>query len=294
MGEQTSAGWISRLRLGAWCRFWLGLATGLVGLCVVIEIVRGIYSHGWEHAFVAVVEYVGRFTWLAEFQTFLTGVAAVAAAAYSIREIRRQIRKSDQAARRQIDHEKAMEAARVSAKRAAARAVLPLALAEISDFAERTGEALRDVHGLCAGGILPGGAILPPIPTLPKDIIDPIKEMIELLEPGNRNFLWQMLVRIQVLQSRLSGMIQSHTRPGSFVTESNVEAYILDACEIYARSSGTYKFARGVHDNLPEKLIHKDIATALHQVGIFDALYDDLVRKYDLTSNKKWGERWGG
>lgn len=273
-------------------KFYIGLAVGLVALCICIEATKVVFSRPPLATFDAITWWIGRFRWLYDYQTIIAGAAALYAARWSVRAIESQIQQADDANKAQLAQVEQIEADRKDARRSAARAVLPLALASVSQYAERTAETLRVVHPHCVGGVLPAAIPLPTFPGLPENIITPIKEMIEAADKEDRSFIWQMLVRIQVLQSRISSLVSSHARPGSFVTSSNLEAYILDAAEIYARASRLFEFARGAAEHPPSHLINRNVAQALSTMGVFDDLHDELVRRFDLDTDRKWGERW--
>lgn len=276
-----------------WLRFWIAFGAGIVIACAVIEIVRGLYiSPSPQSAFFEVIAYIGRFHWLYDFQTLLTGLAAVAAATASIKALREQIRSSEASVQKQIDHEREVEADRIDARRASSRAVLPLALAALSRFAEKSGEALKITRDQCVEHALPKNINLPSFPDLPTESIAPLKEMVELSTRAERAFLWNLLNRIQVFQSRVDALRANHLQHGHVIVDLNIDALLLDAAEIYARSSKVLEFARGARDEMPERVSRLEMAEALRGVGITDELYDEIVNRYRLSTDEAWEPRW--
>lgn len=255
---------------------------------MAIEVVRGIYHQGAQGAFFATVAYIGRLTWLSDFQTLLTGAAAVAAAFVSVREVRRQIRKADQVARRQLQHEKDMEAARVSAKEVAARSVLPLALSDISDYSEACSRSLENVLSQCVNRRLPTTASIPAWPEFPMGAIDVLREVIEHSSGYSRQSCANLVGTLQVHRSRLHGLQRNVNKPGHITLSLNIERYIVDTAEIYAQASALYEYARRPELERPATVSFKDVGTALKLLSVDPLIEDQLVERYDLTSNSRW------
>ncbi|MGV2069101.1 hypothetical protein [Agrobacterium sp. 22-226-1] len=191
---------------GARAQFWTGFSLGIVCTSVAIQTVISIAEIGPANAFFLTLKWVGTFEWLREFQTLITGVGAVCAAWLSVRAVRDQIKLSEDATAKQIKHMDGLEVARVEAKRAAARAVLPLALSTLAEYSSEMCEKLYEVLNECNAGILPKTAKLPSFLEFPEEVVSSIKEMIEYAKPNDRNFFWQTLLRVQVLRARLKGL----------------------------------------------------------------------------------------
>jgi len=270
-------------------RFFAGLAAGIFILAVCIEAVRAIAERGWVGTFDGVLWWLGRFRWLYDYQTFLTGAAAVAAATFSIRAVRDQIKASDKAVQRQIDHAKQLEADRRDAKRAAARATLPLALSAINDYARECIQSLLTVLDACQPGrVLPKTVILPTFPSVPSEGISALKEMVEFSEPPERKFISLFLTSIQVQRTRILGLIEGHQNPHHIISELNIKRYIVDALEIYSQAEGLYGFGRGKIQRIPDGITYEQIGQSLGKVGIYDDLAEELTDLYGLTGQKKW------
>jgi len=274
-----------RLQVGVWCRFWFGLAAGLVGLCVAIEIVRVIYRRGWVEAFFAVVEYVGQFTWLIQFQTLLTGMAAVAAAAFSVRAVRDQIAADERGVQRQLEFAAAVEADGRQSRYEAALAVLPLSISLVMDVLRERASALRRCIDLCRGPTLPHRVALPAFPPFPSNVVSDLKEAIELAAPDSRQAYRRLLVAMQVQDARLTALSQYDKNPELTIVRANLLAYVLGEAEVSARALQIYLAARK-NDSRPLSNISKrEAMSAMFQIGIYDELRDELVRTFDLNSD---------
>lgn len=280
------------LNFGTRAQFWVGFVLGILSISVAIETVIKVSERGATGAFFSTLEWIGTFQWLQDYQTLITGVGAVCAAWLSVRAIRDQIKSSEDAANKQIKHSADMEATRVDAKRAAARAVLPLALSTLTEYSTETSEKLVNVLQQCNEGRFPKTAILPSFVEFPEEIISSIKEMIEYAAPDDRNYFWQTLLRVQVLRARLKGLTDAHLKPHSNITKNNIQAYILDSVEITTRAGALFDFGRGAKDRPPGFVTRDQMQSALRFVVIDEAEIYEIVEKYDLKGDRRWGEKW--
>jgi len=280
MACDTIRGWGAvKTRLSDWNKFWIALGAGFLGLCIAVEIVRAIYNHGWQKTFFATVEYIGQLTWLSEFQTLLTGAAAVLAATLSVRAVKDQIRASDEAVQRQIDHEKALEAKRIEAKRDAARAVLPLTLSSICDYAHTCGKTLHLMLRQNANNIRARKGQVPQFRSVPDEAMRALKEMIEFLERPERLLFANLIGEIQVQSARIRGL-QDESRSAGGVPAANIESYIADSLVIYAQASTLFDFARGDTETVPIEASDECVRSAILSFGIYDlGLRSRLYRK---------------
>lgn len=265
---------------------------GILILSAAIEAVMKVSDHGPAEAFFSTLEWIGTFEWLREYQTLLTGFAAVYAAWLSVRAVRDQIRSSEAAATKQIDHTEKLEIARVDAKRAAARAVLPLALSTLTEYSDETSEKLVGVLKQCINGVLPKTASVPSFVEFPEEVVSSIKEMIEYGAPDDRNYFWQTLLKVQVLRARLKALVDEHSKSHSIIGKSNIQAYILDSVEIGVRSGSLFDFGRGAKDRPPEFVTKQQMQERLRFVILEDDEVTEIVEKYDLNGDRRWGERW--
>lgn len=264
-----------RFDAGMWKKS-IGVLGGLTAGVIIGAVGRQLWLVADRHSLAPLLDdaivAVGSLRWVDT--TLVTGMLAVAAAYFTIRQSEKQ------------------ENQRIDAKYAAARAVLPLALSQVSQYSDELAESLRETLDLCVHGILPKTATMPDYPELPPDLLEPIKEMIEHSGADDRRMLWQMLIRIQIIRTRIAELKKSHARTSSIVSDLNLHAYIVDAAEIHARASALFQFARGAQKRPPKIVTGAMMASALLQVGIYDDLHEHLVKKYGLSGPKQWGENW--
>ncbi|MVA71481.1 hypothetical protein GOZ81_10380 [Agrobacterium vitis] len=264
----------------------VGFSLGLLVFAVGREI--AIDPRPWPQLISDALRVVGRLGWIDT--TLVTGLAAVAAAVFSIRAVAAQIKASDAAVQRQIDHATLIEKNRNDAKHTAIRAAIPLALSDLINYCVATLEVLETTHGQCVSGVLPKIALLANFPTPPKTVVSDLKELIEFSKSEDRRFIWQILVSFQILQARLAGLRESHSSATSIVMELNVEAYIVNAADLMARVSAYFNYARGFASVPPKLVTRSEVAGAMSAV-IWHMSLSTILARYRLTSDEPW-EPW--
>ncbi|MGR9204177.1 hypothetical protein ACU8OG_09580 [Rhizobium leguminosarum] len=236
--------------------FAIGMLLGLLVFAVGREMWWAFSVQPWGVAVSKAVTAVGSLKWIDT--TLATGLAAVAAAYFSVRAVHSQINQAERTEQRRND-----------AKRAAARAVLPLTLSKLCGYAKDSSEAMLTLRAVCVSGILPRTAALPQFPAIPDAAITDLKELIEYLDPGDRRTIAELIGDLQVQAARMLG-IEADRRGISSVTLHNIETYVGDAAKIYARSSMLFDYARGKTDIIPTTISLRDSRTATHMVNIYD------------------------
>ncbi|WJR68137.1 hypothetical protein QTA58_05095 [Neorhizobium sp. CSC1952] len=224
---------------------------------------------------------VGSLSWVDT--TLVTGLAAVTAAALSIRAVKDQIRASDAAVQRQIEHGVLVEKNRRDAKRAAARATLPIYLSIICDYAETNGRSLYSLVRQCVDWTLPRSVPLPEFPEIPFEAATALRELVELSDASERVFLGSLLGEMQVQSSRLRGL--ERDRSAGIVAQHNLESYLADSVEIYARASELFDFGRDPNAKIPDSLSENAIGTGLHVMGVWDDEISTRVRRQVVRSS---------
>ncbi|RVK81371.1 hypothetical protein CN157_04970 [Sinorhizobium meliloti] len=260
-------------------RFLAAVVAGLVGLAISIEIVKALATHSPADSFDAVIGWVGTFQWLETYQTLIAGLAALLAARWSVRAILLQIKKDDRAVRAQMLQVERIEKERKEAKHTAARATLPLSLSALSNYAQTCGLLLHGLLRSCQDEILPASVKVPEFPTLPDGAIATIKELVEFSDPALVRTLSQLTAKLQVQSSRLRGL-KRDLGVREIVNQQSLEAYALDAVEIYARCSELFAYGRFENEEPPPELTVRTIANAVHSIGIFDDFYEILVERW--------------
>lgn len=148
------------------------------------------------------------------------------------------------AIKKQIDQSEAQESARLRRRFAAARAVLPLTISRIHEYAFQCCKSLQELAQKNTRG---DGAMPWVPPALPADSLTALREFIEAATEAQATPIVRLLSRIQVQSGRLYTLTQSKDRHN----QQELMQYIVDTVEIGALSAALYSFARGVTEDPP-------------------------------------------
>ena len=168
-------------------------------------------------------------TILSEYQTLLAGLLALGSAVVAAILLHQQTRQA-----RELENERRL------GQREAARSWLSLHVSSIIRYADGMGKGVYRLIEQCQGEALPKDAEVPKFPELPMDAAIAVKEFAAFATADEAKFLALMFSSMQVLESRIRGMIEE---PGGKVL-SNLEAYLEDAAELYARAEALLGYAR--------------------------------------------------
>lgn len=208
-----------------------------------------------------------------DWQSLLAGLFAILAAGIGWVAISRQVRWADE-----------QEQARVRRQHAAARAMLPLALAGLSDY--QCVEALLPLYTGGAGERIfePEGGW--PRPEVPASPMEGLRAMVEAAIGLEGKAIATLLARLQVQASRLRSLAREFRRPETTVVRSNIEQYIVDTVELQARADALFLFARGDGDHLSIEVEPSEqrINSAAFSLGLypgrFQGITDRIGRQY--------------
>ena len=196
-------------------------------------------------------------------QTMLTGIGAVAAAALSIHFLRRQIESTER-----------QEDGRRKRRLAAARARLPLSLSSTNQYADSALILLRDCldslkkHGQVESSITLYGTL-----PIPEPAILSFEAMVEATDDDLfAALLANMISEIQVLDTRLDDL--NDLKGGSGI--KNAYSNILYAARIHAYAASIYDYARRESNDAPHGLNWDLVNSALLQNKFYDTAYPDL------------------
>jgi hypothetical protein len=67
----------------------------------------------------------------------------------------------------------------------------------------------------------------------------------------------------------------------SLITATNIEDYILDSTEVYARCAALFKFAGGESGTAPGEPTRDQIRSALNQTGFWFEEFENLHKRVD-------------
>ncbi|MDK4730344.1 hypothetical protein [Rhizobium phaseoli] len=245
--------------------FAIGILIGLLVFAISRKVLWALAARGPAVVISETLSAIGSLKWIDT--TLVTGFAAVTAAYLSVAAVRDQIKQAEQ-----------MERNRNQARHDAARAVLPLALSGICQYAIDCSAQLRTLGNQCRGGRLPSDVTIAAFPDLPSGAIATLKEFIEYSSQQDRQFVSQMVSKIQVQTARLQGMRSDRPR-GTIVLRINIDDHILDAAEIYGRATALFEYARRDTDCMPHALRAQDVYPALSVFGIWDASREGLAER---------------
>lgn len=196
-------------------------------------------------------------------------------------------------ASRQIRHVAELEVKRRSRKQMALRAVLPLGLSAISEYAEKTSGALNSLRMQCVEGALPDEVEIVKFPNVPSDTIETMAEFIEFSDDLNVRLFEKLLARIQVQSARISDLASRlGAKSGRGVIQRHsIEGYIIDAASIYAGAAAAYDYARQETEKLPSDITWDSVRSALRNMyrwkGDIPGIYEKIDRFAEKSSGPK-------
>jgi hypothetical protein len=133
---------------------------------------------------------------LYNWQTLISGLLALGAAIAGIVYLHRQIRQTEE-----------LEGKRRAKKLAAIRAVGPLALSAIGEYAKQCTNVLKALHVQCGTGLaLPSSSVA--LPDVPNETITLFSDFIEYSDDDEADLIEELMRDIQVQQSRLRGLVR--------------------------------------------------------------------------------------
>jgi hypothetical protein len=212
---------------------------------------------------------------LDHWQTLLTGVLALVGAIATVFYIHRQIKQADD-----------LENARRRREEIAARAVLPLALTRVVQYAI---QCLRVIRDHSARPVMPGAPLGPEmdIPTVQGDVVGALQACVRYGDERVVSQISTLLALLQVQRARLGELIsRSSQRPDRRITRFEAMGAMTDAAEVHAKASALFDYGRETAD-MRARSTREEIDSAFFQVGIVTADENDL----DQVLNGRYGGR---
>lgn len=219
-------------------------------------------------------------SWLQRWQTLVGATVAMIAAAIAYYNTTRSIKHA-----RQLDSEKRAR------KHAALRAVLPLALSDITRYAAATVNELKELIERCDRDALPKNSASSALSAeaVPSKSLDGLAEFIEYSEAMDARLIEITLARIQIHQARLQALLVSDRSAHSVVTRHQLESLIVDAAIIYAGASSYFAYARRAVEHPPLELSWDSVTGALHNMSVwadaYPRVHEDLSRRERASPN---------
>ncbi|WP_292055512.1 hypothetical protein [Martelella sp.] len=186
---------------------------------------------------------------LYHYQTLITGIAAVLAAGASVWMVSRQITAEDR-----------REVSRRQAKKDAAIAVAPLALAAICEYAERAASYVAEFQS-SEDVALPESETPKAIDVVfPFESLTSLKELIEFVDEVERAPLMRLIADLQVIRTRLRSDLGKRFK-GQYARET-----VLRCAKIYARSSALLTYSRARGQAVPDEPEINAVSSALFSI----------------------------
>lgn len=161
----------------------------------------------------------------------------------------------------------------------AAKAFLPHVLSELIVYTKSCAALLKESIFLVNNNSEKGNLNLQ-LPILPTSYQEIFKDCIKNAEPKVAKNLAYLLNKLQIQNSRITGLYESFADKNSirikFKDNLTILGHIYDLCEIYALFYKAFEFARGI-SQFPEKdLVIGDFCNALFNLEITEVNYEDL------------------
>jgi hypothetical protein len=220
---------------------------------------------------------LGEFSkWLFRWQTLVAALVASVAAYIAFQNTTRTLK-----------HSERLENNRRNRKHAAVRAVLPLALAQVTAYGERSARDLNELVNKCNGESLPSktapASIAEP---LPSETLETLSEFIEYSDSVNVEIIEATVAWIQIHDSRIRGLFYDNHDPSGdhVVVRTEIEGRIIDAASIYAGASAVFDYARRRQSQLPRTLSWDAVRRALRNMRFWDG---DHPRLYAILEKRE-------
>jgi hypothetical protein len=188
---------------------------------------------------------------------------------------------------RSLSHAKELEDHRRRRKQAAVRALLPLALAQVLDYANRSAQGLNKLIASCQNNVLPAmSASAQLVQSLPGETLKALAEFIEYSDTVDARLIEVSVALIQMHDARVRALVEANCDPSktSIVSQEMIEARILNAATIYAGASAVFDYARRRRDYLPPDVTWDAVRHALGNMWLWE---DQHPRLYALVARRE-------
>ncbi len=220
--------------------------------------------------------------WIDQWQNLVAAAAAIVAAAVAYISAMKQIAQNGE-----------QERNRRSRKHASVRAMLPLALSQIIEYAQDSALTLNGLIPLCVSERFPpmsptNGLPLP----LPHDTLNVLSEFIEYSDEIDVSLVETMVAWIQIHDSRVRSLVLDNADPASTtsILRINIENYVIDAAAVYAAAEALFNYGRRRETQPPTStsIDWESVRGALKNMRLWDhnhpRLYQILDRRERVTN----------
>ncbi|MBB4375620.1 hypothetical protein [Bradyrhizobium sp. SBR1B] len=215
------------------------------------------------------------FKWLHNWQTLVAAGVALLAAMLAFHNTTRSLTHSEQ-----------LDFRRRARKHAAIRAMLPLALAEITRYTHESVAELKKLLEKCDEETLPKGAACEEfVRSLPTESLSTLSEFIEYSEEADVNLMEAILARVQIHDSRTRSLVTANSPySGGVVIRTELENLIIDAAIINAGTTSFFNYARRHVDRSPKELSWDMVDSALMRLDVWE---DSFPRVYEAAERRR-------
>jgi len=191
---------------------------------------------------------------------------------------------------RTLKSSRQLEYYRRSRKQAAVRAVLPMALSEMSDYSETCVDALFELLEKCENGVVRHDAAeAPEFPAIPDGVIESFSDFIEFSGSDETAIIEFMIRRTQVHWARLRDLRKDFRNKEGETSGHYIETLIIGAAVIYATASACFDYSRGKQKSPPNEISWDEVKSALNLIGYWDfdseSLHTHLARLKDADAS---------
>jgi hypothetical protein len=186
-----------------------------------------------------------------DWQTLIAGALALFGAWITVRSIKRQIKQADDAANDKIGRDER-----------AAKAILPLGLSELSQYASSCIKFLNQFYSQASTG-----TEVTNIPQLPSGVTLILQECVRSADPSVAQQIAILLGKLQIQRARLDGLIIKKRERS--LLEHEIDTNIIDAADLYARTSQLYNYARDL-DGVRQLAPSNELLSAFILAGFSD------------------------
>lgn len=204
---------------------------------------------------------------LYDWQTLVGGGAALGIGFLTIWYIRRQIKQAD-------EHVSTLRKGNL----ASARAYLPLALVEVSEFSIECLTFLKSAHhSLKAGYVSEGGSLAGSLPNVPDESLDRLTNILRYIDDTIiSKYITEIIANIQVLKSRTNGV-----QNDPYVHKLAVDDFIIQAATVSALAVHLLPYARWESEAIDENIDWEDMGRTLKQNGVIGEKFESLNKKVE-------------
>lgn len=211
--------------------------------------------------------------WINDWQNLIAAIIAIGAAGLAYRSATQQLAQNDE-----------QERNRRSRKHASVRAMLPLALSQVIEYAQNSAFALVDLVPLCQAGGLPRNSPTNNLPQpLPHGTMTVLAEFIEYSDDIDASLVETMVAWIQIHDARVRGLIYDNQDPTgtAVVVRLNIEGSIIDAASIYSAAAALFEYARRHASEPPIEITWENVRNAFANMRLWDQNHPRLYQIID-------------